>query len=411
MLERRKGSIPRPGSEQGFTLTEVLVAALVLVIGILATAQLAASSESTTLDAELQQIATEQGERILEDARSLDYAQIGNSSTPTQQPSGSSALSGGQFTPPGNSESEELVLSTTGATSPQVQPLQSFSVDQGGGRSVAGTIYAYVSWRDEDCGVLSLTGNSTLTSARSQLNTLKTQLTVTSGKVGPALARLTNALVAYVPQAAPLKTQLQTLNTALTSAISQLTTQIARLDSLTASTSNFDLCDVAPAAFNNLSKLLNLQLSGYTQLITDLTTTGGINQRLDELKDNANLTTLLTYLSGTTCSVALTKPLCDALVTPIVNNVINPLLTALVGGGSTPPTTAIQNITTYLGNLPNMSATDLVAANPNRNTKRVTVAVKVETVGGQSYAPSNAIWLGTVITDPRDGLVGSTGSG
>ena len=103
----------RLGSEAGFTLIETLVAIIVLTVGILGTATVFSSADSTTVDSELQQIATDQAEKAIEQVRSLDYSQIGHTTTPVL-PAGEPGLAGTNYQSPDAAGSEQLV---TGAVS------------------------------------------------------------------------------------------------------------------------------------------------------------------------------------------------------------------------------------------------------------------------------------------------------
>ncbi len=63
--------------EQGFTLIEVLMAALLLVVGILTTLQALDSSRRLTLVAERQTSVAHRAQVELERVKSLPYSQIG----------------------------------------------------------------------------------------------------------------------------------------------------------------------------------------------------------------------------------------------------------------------------------------------------------------------------------------------
>ena len=162
--------------ESGFTVIEALVAAIVVAIGILGTATVISSADTTTLDSELQQVATDQGERALEQMRSLSYSELGHTGTPVL-PSGESGLSGYNYKSPDAPSSEQLVIAAnteTGDTkyssdcrtedagagsatscfkvTPALQD-KTFTVTQGG-QTVSGHIYTFVTWHDEECELL-----------------------------------------------------------------------------------------------------------------------------------------------------------------------------------------------------------------------------------------------------------------
>ncbi len=386
-----------PRDERGFTLVEVLVAGLVLLIGILGTAKLAASSESTTLDAELQQIATEQAQRALEEARSLDYAEVGDAVLPTQQPADADVIAGGQFSGPDTDEPEEIVTPATGAPAAAIEPVRTFTVDHGEGRTVSGTIYTFVSWRNEDCGGLSLLGNPQLDGAVDELEALSSQLGATQERVADATDSLTTRVISRVPSAGALKSELDDLQAALVGASQSIEARIDELNALLA-TGVVDLCDIDDAVFEDLGTLLALDLSDVSEIADDL---AAIDGELDDLIGSA----LISLCNGPTGLLCTT-----AVINQIVNYLINPLLTALDGTGPTTPTDALEALTATLDELPAID-TDLLDGDAfsNRNTKRVSVAVTIDSIAREDITPKNPVWLSSVITDPRDGLLGVAG--
>ena len=407
MIDLRR-LISRVSEQDGFTLIEVLVAAIVLVVGILGTAKLTVGSESTTLDAELQQVATEQAEQQLERARALSYGEVGDATTPTQEPSGSNALQGSEFTAPDTSDPEELVTPSTGATQAQLDPVTTFTVDQGDGRTISGTAYTYVSWRNEDCGAISLTGNAQLSNLQSQLQSLRAQLAVTADKITQAQAKLTNAVINQLgSQAQELSSELIQLSDSVTATQNKIDALLASggpIDSLL--NAQVDLCDIAPAIFDDLSSYLGVDVSNVSPIIDQL---GTVDSAIEDLLNSTQLSTLITDLSNGICT--LTPSVCNLLVNPIVTGVVNPLLDALDGGGSGPVADELDTLTATLNALPDIDAALLGGdSSPSRNTKRVTVAVTIDSIARQDITPKNPVWLSTVITDPRTGLLGLGGS-
>ncbi len=380
--------------ERGFTLIEVLVAGLVLLIGILGTAKLAASSESTTLDAELQQIATEQAQRVLEEARSLDYAEVGDAVVPTQQPADADVLAAGQFSGPDTDGSEEIVTPATGAPAAAIEPVRTFTVDHGEGRTVSGTIYTFVSWRNEDCGGLSLTGNQQLAGAVDELEALSSQLRASQERILEGVEALTARVIARIPSAGTLKTELEDLLEAIERASRSVQGRIDELNALLG-TGVVDLCDIDSAVFDDLSAVMALDLSDVSTIADDLAAVDG---ELDDLIGSA-LISLCNGPTGLLCT--------SGVVNQIVNNLINPLLAALDGSGPTTPSEALGALTATLDDLPAIDA-DLLDGDafPNRNTKRVSVAVTIDSIAREDITPKNPVWLSSVITDPRDGLLG-----
>ena len=126
-------------ASEGFTLIEVLVAAIVLVVGILGTTKLIAGSEAATLDSELQQVATAQGEKQIEAIRGLGYESIGHGATvPTSAPGGGGSISGSgydgeQFVSTANESASQGGVAGDGAGT--IAPVQNFSVSRGTGEA------------------------------------------------------------------------------------------------------------------------------------------------------------------------------------------------------------------------------------------------------------------------------------
>jgi type II secretory pathway pseudopilin PulG len=161
------------GREQGFTIIELLVAVLIVMIGIIATLGVFSASKRTTLVAQRHEVAVHVAQREMEKMRSYKYSELGLNVTSSGAPQYSSdprspnnrlRSSDGYFTvdPTAGSSSccEEMVTrsnsdATGGAVDPggtQSSPGEPFSVGSGSA-AVSGKIYRYVTWRDENCEV------------------------------------------------------------------------------------------------------------------------------------------------------------------------------------------------------------------------------------------------------------------
>jgi prepilin-type N-terminal cleavage/methylation domain-containing protein len=168
-----RNNLQRSG-EQGFTLIELLVAVLILLIGIIATVGVFASSKRTTLVAQRHELAVHVAQREMEAMRSLKYSELGLNVTSSGAPQHSNdpdnpnyrvRASDGYFTvnQAGSASTccEEMVTrsssdATGGVVKPggtQADPGEPFTVGEGSG-AVTGRIYRYVSWRDENCAIL-----------------------------------------------------------------------------------------------------------------------------------------------------------------------------------------------------------------------------------------------------------------
>jgi len=151
----------RPGSrEAGFTIVEVLVALLILVIGALATFGLLSGAIRNTQRAKGTQVALDRAQQEIEALRSIPYQQLALQKTPvaeTNPLSPNYRVSGGSFAlvrEPRNSYAT-MVVNKGGlygggfVEGGVVNPEESFSSGD-----VSGKIYRYVVWRNDDkCGV------------------------------------------------------------------------------------------------------------------------------------------------------------------------------------------------------------------------------------------------------------------
>ena len=446
-------------SSEGFTLIEVLVAAIILVVGILGTTKLIAGSEAATVDSELQQVATAQGEKRIEAIRGLGYESIGHGSTaPTSAPAGAGSISGTSY------DGEQLVATANESASQggepgdgagAIAPVQTFSLNRGAGEApVTGKIYTFVTWRDEECGALGLSGSVPLNDLQSQLGSLSSQLATATSQLdamttsinqtltstNSAITAITTTLIGLIPNYGTLKTNLQTLNSDLTTLrtkISDLKTAInalpvagaltvlSKLDGVT----DLDLCDVSAEAFAALSPLLDEDAGGVGDLAAALNTKlGTLSGTLTSLNLSGvrtavgSVTTAIgsvaSTISGAVCSNPLTRTACLNVLNPVLltplNNATSAVNSALgVFNGSSSPTTAITAISTDVAGLHDALlgiTSDVDVAGLSRdtthNTKRITVAVTVDSAGPNS-GPQSPVWLSSVVSDPDAALLGA----
>ncbi len=141
----------RAADESGFTVIEVLVAALILAIGIFAALNLLDVSARTTLSAERNQVAVNRAQREMEDLRGLDYDQVALTAAPatsTDPNNPGNRVSGATFeTKDGDTSSyADLVINgQTGISNGTINPgPTSFSTGQ-----VSGKVYRYVVWQND----------------------------------------------------------------------------------------------------------------------------------------------------------------------------------------------------------------------------------------------------------------------
>jgi prepilin-type N-terminal cleavage/methylation domain-containing protein len=156
-------------SEAGFTLVELLVAMSVLLIGIVATFGVFASSKNANLVSQRHEVAVHQAQREMERLRALKYTELGlmtplptHSNDPNDpnyriQANGNFLVKtsdcGGSNQPPCE---EPLVSGDDSRVEPGPTP---FYVGETGA-AVSGKVYRYVTWRDENCTTCTGTQNT-----------------------------------------------------------------------------------------------------------------------------------------------------------------------------------------------------------------------------------------------------------
>lgn len=148
------------GGEAGLTIVEVLVAALILVIAVLAIFQILDAATRSTFRAEESQVAINRAQAELEEIRNLDYGEVALTappSTSTDSNDPRSRVSGTQFDVNRDGNLADLVINggslsqggqvSGGLVDPGPEPFQS--------GDVSGQIHRFVVWRnDPNCNVL-----------------------------------------------------------------------------------------------------------------------------------------------------------------------------------------------------------------------------------------------------------------
>jgi prepilin-type N-terminal cleavage/methylation domain-containing protein len=157
-------------SQAGFTLVEMLVAMVVLLIGIVATFGVFASSKNATLASQRHEVAVHEAQREMERLRAFRYTELGLTSMPSTSTdpdnpnyrvqSGNKFRSktnpapcGGSGQPPCNLD-EDLVSGGLIDPGPET-----FTVGETG-QAVTGKVYRYITWRDENCTTCTGTQNT-----------------------------------------------------------------------------------------------------------------------------------------------------------------------------------------------------------------------------------------------------------
>jgi prepilin-type N-terminal cleavage/methylation domain-containing protein len=141
----------RLSEESGFTLIEVLVATVILVIGLFATASAIDYSRSLTTVSESQTTASRIAQREIETVLGLPYVQMGLTSCSTDP-----KYQGNCASSPQTFSGETLIVNGVGGVSGgTIDPV---TANQGAGKYRV-SIYRYVTWTAPDPGLAGITPN------------------------------------------------------------------------------------------------------------------------------------------------------------------------------------------------------------------------------------------------------------
>lgn len=153
-------------TERGFTLVELLVAVTLLSVGVAATIGVFASSGRRTLGAQRTDVAVQKAQAEIDKLSSLKYGELALTAapTPSTNPDNPNSRVTGTTFQVKSGLNEELVLTPASGLTAKVAPgPESFTVGLGGS-AITGSVYRYVTWRDE--GSCSTTSNSLCTSSQ-----------------------------------------------------------------------------------------------------------------------------------------------------------------------------------------------------------------------------------------------------
>lgn len=366
LSRRLQAAAARLRDERGMTVVEVLVAAMLLLVAIVPTVKVFDDSRDQNATGEHHEIALLQAEQALEEMRGLPYSHLAMNAGPVDPGGGrvssTSLRVRNDLTEPlvtyasegmvvGNAWVDPVTQVTTGSDAAPVNL----------------TVYRYVTWRDEECRLTDLSGlgvpnmPTAITGVQSSITTL----------INGALTNLINLLTGTN------KTLLSNLKTRLTALQTALTARSSQLNGALNGISQVDLCDINSTALQNLQKLGSLSPS--------LTKLGG------------QLNTLNSLLCPVVCGLLSSQA--SSQVTTVNNQ-----LDCMFGAG----TTTSSAFTTYLdGILSGLSGLAADTYDTAKNTKRITVAVTIDTPAG--VGPSAPVWATSVVRDPSAGLLTNGG--
>lgn len=217
--------------EEGFTVIEILVASIILIVGILTTFAVLDSSRRLTLVAEHQSTTAQRAQAELERVQSLPYSQValtGSSASWSSTPGsftyvGGGGGGGGGGTCPatpngpaptyqpdhsngGSTATEPLVINgcsyqttvngtntTTTPTTGTVAPVTAWSASQNNGSTISGKIYDFITWAaDPSCSQTATPGSACATTNDYRRVTIVVTIT---GAAQPTIPAIVSALV------------------------------------------------------------------------------------------------------------------------------------------------------------------------------------------------------------------------
>lgn len=151
--------------ERGFTIVEMLSAAILLIAGIAATFTVFTSSKNLTLVAQRHEIAVHQAQKEMERLRAFDYQELGLTSAPsavadsrspgcrvTQNATRLRVLPVAGLVCNQSLSTDEGFVLPADAPEGVVDPgPETFYAGEVSGTVVSGKVYRYITWRDENC--------------------------------------------------------------------------------------------------------------------------------------------------------------------------------------------------------------------------------------------------------------------
>lgn len=376
----------RLAQERGFGLVEVLVAGFILVVGIGGGAYTFVTSQKGSVTAERNATATAVASQALEEVRAMPYTAVGSDLTSVTDPlkdpddpddETKTILSSGVFTTR-DGKSEAIVPGTLPA-------LDSVTVTEGG-RTGTYKLYRFVSWRDDECQLVSRVN---LKDLRDDVMNMKADLD-TLANDGNTLEKLFNMLSLGLlkDRTGYIRTTIHRLKDDADAVVAAIGSLAGQPDGMVNQT--IDLCDIPPGTPMP-------DLSGIAAARTLLAT---VNTHMDQL----NMEALALLNKGPLCTLTCQDPYRTAIrqaygtimgtapdspaapsSTDVVDNKIETVLAA--------QTVEIRKLRD-LALLPDIK----------ENTKRVTVGV-VNPVDRDGTGPGKVVWMTTVLTNPQDGLL------
>ncbi len=418
----------RLGDERGFTLIEILIAAVILVVGIGALLGLFINSGKGSETSSRQDTAAAVATQALESMRSYPYASLHLNGAVSSLPDGrlinpttfqattSSTDTLDSTTPPA------CTTGYTTACSP-FAPISSGSIG-----ATPYTLYRVISYDSQSCPLGTLSA-STVSDLSSDLSALYGDVNGVEGLLGTLAGTGANSITAAVNHllglvgtlldAGTLKNDLNTLSATVGSSATGLEGMLAPVYSslqnlqsqgylttsgltstATSKLGNLNLCQLIDTTTNGVTQGLLPTLGGLTSVATGLGSSSsgaGVYASLSAAQTDATAAAGFTIL---TPSATVT-----ATDTDVVNR--NGSISASLGSSGALSPSALSGVQTSLGNLSNLLSC-LASSTPTcvgaSHLKRISVAV---VLGGtrSNVGVRKAVWMSSVLGDPVDGLL------
>ena len=397
--------------QAGYSLPEVLIAALILAVGIGALMMLFANAGQGSQTSSRQDVAAAVASQELENMRSYPYSSLALSDSPQSLPDG--RLVNGQFQPT-SGPAEDLVTSAAGGLA-AVPPLQVMN-------GVSYQVYRVVSWTNQSCPLsaeaLSRMSNAIAT-LYTAINTVEGTLNTLNGTTGTQgliaraqsnISSLVNGLLGslltayqslqnHITQLSSLLSP--TLSTGLQNELSAIQGDLnyLRSQNLIDSTghltiTSLDLCHLPRLALPNITQFTTLATALTDPQVgveNSLSTSSTSAQAELSLAVGFNSLTGLGVITGTDGNLSGDN---TNIQTSMSSN------GALSGAAISAVHTGLTDLKSVLNCVNNLGG----CLTGTHVTKRISVAV-VLTSPHAGVGPQQAVWMSSLVTDPSDGLL------
>jgi len=417
-------------------MIEILIAAFVLAVGLLALLDVFSSAGKGTATSNQQDVAAVVATQALESMRTYPYSAlalngtIGPTGTLTTLPDGRLTSSGQFQAKPSTAETIDNTTLPTCSTS-LTTSCSPFAPSSTGSLNGTGyTLYRVISWDSQSCPInnLASTAISNLSSAlgtlyidmsnvETFLNTLNAAGANSISKAVSALATLIlHALNPLLTDFTQLKNDLSTLATTIGTSASGLQGRLATIwsDLQTLNSEGYlttsGLTSSATTKLNNLDlcELINVNGAGQLPSTTSISSLAtGLGGSTGTGGAYANLSSAQTDASAAAGFTLLT-PVATVTATDSDGVSQNGSITTSMSASGSLSSSAVSSVQTSLTNFSNLlscltnSSTPCETLTPH--VKRISVAVVLNNPR-KGTGPQDAVWMSSLVADPADGLL------